>query len=88
MPNYCIKEKKYEGNLNYSGNNLNLLFVGSLQIIQNIESLKYFSKIFFPLIKEKYPNICVDIVGRYKTIFIKHLCKLNDGVSLFNGCIT
>lgn len=62
-----------------SNNEINLIFVGSLDVTMNIKALEFFAKDFYPKIIEKYNDkIKVRIVGRNPSKKIISLCKQNN----------
>ena len=50
-------------------------FVGSLQVMQNIDSLFYFAESFYPYIKNGFKNLEISIVGRKPSNETKKLCQ-------------
>lgn len=78
IPEFFLNEKKYLNNKKSLKSKINLLFIGSLQISQNNDSLRYFADEFFPIIKINFPNVNVHVAGRKPNREIKKLCLSNN----------
>jgi glycosyltransferase involved in cell wall biosynthesis len=64
-------------------NGNNLLFVGSLNYLPNIQGLSWFLDTIFPDYKAKFSNAKLSVVGRSPCQAIKNLCERNANVKLY-----
>lgn len=64
---------------NFTKNFGDLIFIGNITSLQNLDAALYFSHDIFPLIKQKYPNIKLRVIGRIGTAEKATLEKI-DGV--------
>ena len=58
-----------------------LIFIGNLSYIPNIEAVKYISKTIFPILKEKIPNIRILISGSNPSKKVLRLANKNIKIS-------
>lgn len=58
-----------------------LIFVGTLSWYPNIEAVDFIAENIWPLVKEKYPNLTVDIIGANPP---KNLVELSEKEERFN----
>lgn len=49
----------------YDNKRFNILFIGTLTWQANIEGIRWFIEKVFPVIEKKYPNVNVDIIGKF-----------------------
>ncbi|MFT3929931.1 MAG: glycosyltransferase [Spongiibacteraceae bacterium] len=52
-----------------------LVFVGTLNWYPNIEAVLYIAKELWPRLKQKFPDICIDIIGANPPAEIKEIAK-------------
>ena len=65
-----------------TGERLNLVFVGSMDWLPNIDGVKWFAEESFPLIKEKYPECTFTVVGRNPHESIAELAQRFAGIHI------
>lgn len=70
--------KPFTGSANQPG----LIFVGSMDYPPAVDATYFFYKQILPLVREKYPNIELWLVGRNPPDEIKRLCKGDDHVHI------
>jgi hypothetical protein len=64
-------------------NRNNLLFIGALSYLPNVEGLKWFIKKIFPEIKKSYQDMKLSVVGHKPVEEIISICKNTNGIELF-----
>jgi glycosyltransferase involved in cell wall biosynthesis len=79
LPNGVRSEYIEESdNMNYTSDNLYLVFLGKMDYYPNIDAVKYFSKHIFPNIQKNHPRVSFDIVGGSPSSDIKMLDRYSQ----------
>lgn len=60
-----------------------ILYIGTLTWQANVQGLEWFIKEVLPLIKQKYPNVVFNIIGKYKNDFQKS----DDSACVYHGFV-
>lgn len=89
VPNtYPINMERAEIKSSGYSNFLDLLFVGSLNYLPNIDGLKYFILNFVPALKNKYSNFVFNIVGRNPSSSFVDFCSKFEYINLYSNAET
>jgi glycosyltransferase involved in cell wall biosynthesis len=62
-----------------------LLFLGSLDWMPNIDGIKWFFQEIYPVVKESYPHVSLDIVGRRPPATILALAERDKSVNVYGS---
>ena len=60
-----------------------LLFLGSLDWMPNIDGLLWFAEEIYPRVKESYPHVALDVVGRRPTRAIEALAEVDSSIRVY-----
>ena len=62
-----------------------LLFLGSLDWMPNIDGIDWFVRQVYPRIKQSYPHVSLDIVGRRPAAAVQALAQNDDSVNVYGS---